>query len=227
MRGGDLVGSYLITQANPGFPAYIKTPQGYHGRPGFVIQAMGNLCGFPPAGQNFSIEFDKCLTEAGYKNTPWDLKLFLKWTAAKKPMIIIAHSEDFRWFGPEGNLDEWDNVIKIFSSHRYQVTDATDKELVGIKISRDEQFNYYMDQHRMTETIISVLFLVNIFSQQDPKDNSTYSSVLILPLPPAHRTPPAGERTDVFPASAAMANPPPLLVLLELPLPTPWTPQCS
>ena len=55
----------------------------YQARPGFVIKAIGNLYGFPPAVQNFSIEFDKCLAEAGYENTPWDLKLFFKWTAAK------------------------------------------------------------------------------------------------------------------------------------------------
>jgi hypothetical protein len=28
MRGGDLVGAYLITRANPGFPVFIKTPHG-------------------------------------------------------------------------------------------------------------------------------------------------------------------------------------------------------
>ena len=82
---------------------------------------------------------------AGYTNTPWDLKLFFKWTKAKKPMIIIAHSDDFRWFGLEENLDDWDNIIKIFNKHGYQVTDATDKEFVGIRISRDKSFNYYMD----------------------------------------------------------------------------------
>ena len=70
-------------------------------------------------------------------------------------MIIIAHSDDFRWFGPEENLDEWDSVVKIFNKHGYQVTDATDKEFVGIKITRDEQFNYYMDQHRMIDSIIA------------------------------------------------------------------------
>jgi hypothetical protein len=31
MRGGDLVGAYLMTRANPGFPVYVKTPQGYEG----------------------------------------------------------------------------------------------------------------------------------------------------------------------------------------------------
>jgi hypothetical protein len=90
MRGGDLVGACLITRANPGFPVYVKTPQGYQGRPGNIIQAIGNSHGFPPAGQNFSIEFDKCLAEAGYKKTLWDLKLYFKCTAAKKTMIIIA-----------------------------------------------------------------------------------------------------------------------------------------
>jgi hypothetical protein len=69
-------------------------------------------------------------------------------------MIIIAHSDDFRWFGPEENPDEWDNVIKMFNKHGYQVTDATDKDFVSINISRDEQFNYYMGQHRMIETIL-------------------------------------------------------------------------
>ena len=84
-------------------------------------------------------------------NTPWNLKLIFKWTKAKKPMIIISHSDDFRWFGPEENLDVWDNIIKIFN--KYQVTDATNKEFVGIRISKDKSFNYYMDQYRMIDAI--------------------------------------------------------------------------
>jgi hypothetical protein len=60
-----LVGAYLITGTHPGFPVFIKTLQGYQGRLGYVIKAIGNLNGFPPTGQNFSIEFDKCLAEAG------------------------------------------------------------------------------------------------------------------------------------------------------------------
>ena len=43
------------------------------------IQAVGNLYGFLPADKDFSIEFDKCVKEMGYHNTPWDLKLFFKW----------------------------------------------------------------------------------------------------------------------------------------------------
>lgn len=30
------------------------------------LQAIGNLYGFPPAGQKFSIEFDKVIFECGY-----------------------------------------------------------------------------------------------------------------------------------------------------------------
>jgi hypothetical protein len=154
MRGGDLVGAYLITRANKDFPVFIVTPQGYDVPPGFCIQAVGNLYGFPPAGQNFSIEFDKCLRECGYTNTPWDLKLFFKWTHSGKPMIIIAHSDDFRWFGPPDHIHEWDAVIAAFNKHGYQVTDATDKEFVGIRIQADAESNYYMDQHRMIDLII-------------------------------------------------------------------------
>ena len=154
MRGGDLVGAYLITRANPAFPVYITGTLAYQVPEGFCIQAVGNLYGFPPAGQNFSKEFDKCLREAGYKNTPWDLKLFFKWTPCGKPMIVIAHSDDFRWFGPPDYTHEWDSLVATFNSHGYQVTDATDKEFVGIKITHDEDFNYYMDQHRMIDSIV-------------------------------------------------------------------------
>lgn len=154
MRGGDLVGAYLVTLANPDFPVFIKTPQGYKIRPGYVIQAIGNLYGFPPSGQNFSKAFDICVRECGYSNTPWDLKLFYKWKN-KKPIIIIAHSDDFRWFGSKENLEEWDLIIKTFNKYKYEVTDATSKEFVGIHIYHDEDYNYYMDQTRMINSIVA------------------------------------------------------------------------
>ena len=147
MRGGDLVGAYLITRASKKYPVFITGTLAYD-------VAVGNLYGFPPAGQNFSKEFDKCLAEAGYKNTPWDLKLFFKWTPEGKPMIVIAHSDDFRWFGPQENTHEWDDLVTTFNKHGYEVTNATDKEFVGIRITRDEDFNYYMDQHGMIDSII-------------------------------------------------------------------------
>ena len=65
MRGGDFVGAYLVTCANKDCPVYIKTPQGLEMDvpTGYCIQAVGNLYGFPPAGQNISIKFDKCVKE--------------------------------------------------------------------------------------------------------------------------------------------------------------------
>ena len=154
MRGGDLVGAYLVTLANPDYPVHIKTPQGYTVDPGNCIQAVGNLYGFPPAGQNFSKEFDKCVTKCGYKNTPWDPKLFYKWIN-DRPLLIIAHSDDFRWFGSDDVLSEWDLLITTFNEHKYEVTDATDKEFVGIRITHDKEYNYYMDQERMINSIVS------------------------------------------------------------------------
>jgi hypothetical protein len=112
------------------------------------IQAVGNLYGFPPAGQNFSKEFDKYLRECGYKNTSWDPKFFFKWIKGK-PIIVIAHSDDFRWFGPPDLISQWDLVVATFNKHKYEVTDATNKKFVGIHIYHDENFNYYMDQERM------------------------------------------------------------------------------
>jgi hypothetical protein len=165
MRGGDLVGAYLVTQANPDFPVHIQTPQGYEISKGMCIRAVGNLYGFPPAGQNFSKEFDKCLRECNYENTPWDPKFFYKWIKGK-PIIVIAHSDDFRWFGPDDLISEWDLLVATFNRHKYEVTDATSKEFVGIHIYHDEDFNYYMDQTRMINSIVEE---ANITGARDEK----------------------------------------------------------
>ena len=153
MRGGDIVGAFLVTKGNPGFRWYINTPEGYRIGPDQVIEAVGNIYGAPPAGQNFSKEFDRCVTECGYKNTPWDLKLYFKWVDGS-PMILIAHSDDFRWFGRPDMIHEWDLLVSTFNAHKYEITDATDKEFVGIHLYRDEHFNYYMDQTRMLDSIL-------------------------------------------------------------------------
>ena len=104
-------------------------------------------------GQNFSIEFDKCIKEMGYDNAPWDLKLFYKWVN-EKPILVIAHSDDFRWFGSEDVRYEWEALVKNFNAHKYAVTDCTDKEFVGINITHDVDYNYYIDQTRMIKEII-------------------------------------------------------------------------
>ena len=118
MRGGDLVGAYLVPRANKDYPVFIKTPKGIGVPTGMCIQAVDNLYGFPPAGQNISIEFDKCVKEMGYDNTPWDLKLFFKWVN-EKPILVIAHSDDFRWFGSEDVLYEWEALVKNFNLSIY------------------------------------------------------------------------------------------------------------
>ena len=63
MRLGDLVGTCLVTRANKDYPVHIRTPQGLEVPEGYCIQALGNLYGFPPAAQNFTVEFDKCVKE--------------------------------------------------------------------------------------------------------------------------------------------------------------------
>jgi hypothetical protein len=169
MRGGDLEGAYLVTRANVDFPVFIKTPQGYEDfvPEGHCIQAVGNLYGFPPAGQNFSKEFDKVIHECGYRSTPYDHKFFYKWIQGK-PLLIIAHSDDFRWFGPAELLSEWDLLCATFNAHKYKVTDCTDKEFVGIKIQCDAELNYYADQSRMVEEITKEMNLTGARDEHLP-----------------------------------------------------------
>ena len=156
MRGGDLEGAYLVTPISKDYRVFLKTPEGYTIPKGMCMEALGNLYGFPPAGQNFSKEFDKCVTECGFKNTPWDLKFFIKWKN-NRPILLIAHSDDFRVFCDKRDLSEWDALVINFNKHKYKVTDCSDKEFVGIRITKDEDHNYYMDQHRMIDDILKEL----------------------------------------------------------------------
>ena len=60
----------------------------------------------------------------------------------------------------EDVLHEWDALVENFNAHKYTVTDCTDKEFVGINITHDVDFNYYMDQTRMITEIIKEAKLI-------------------------------------------------------------------
>ena len=71
------------------------------------------------------------------------------------PILLIVHSDDFRWFGDKKHLNHWQLLVDNFEKHKYKVTDVSDNEFVGIKITRDNEYNYYMDQTRMIDDILS------------------------------------------------------------------------
>ena len=49
----------------------------------------------------------------------------------------------------------------IKKQHKYKVTDCTGKEFVGIRITCDGNFNYYIDQTRMIESILEGIGMKN------------------------------------------------------------------
>ena len=52
------------------------------------------------------------------------------------------------------DISEWENLLDTFNKHKYKLTECTDKEFVGIRITCDDNFNYYLDQTRMIESIL-------------------------------------------------------------------------
>jgi hypothetical protein len=142
------------------------------------IQSLGNVYGNPTSGQNFSIKLDKCVKECGYKNTPWDPKLFHKWNE-KRVIILIVQSDGFRWFGDKKDLNEWDALIKNSNKHKFKVTDCSDKEFVGIRITCDENYNYFMDQTKMVEEKIDGIGMKNAKDESlpSPLDKTSLSKL--------------------------------------------------
>ena len=167
MKGGDLEGAYLVTRASTEYPTFIKTPQGYNVPQGKCIQATGNLYGLRVSGKRFSQAFNKVVKLCDFLDTPWDHKFFYKWIN-NRIILLVAHSDDFRWFGDKRDIDDWFTLIKKFNEHQYKVTDCSDKEFVGINIQRDENFNYYMDQTRMIEDILEGIGMKNCKDESLP-----------------------------------------------------------
>ena len=105
LRGGDLIGAYLVTPGSEDFMLCIATPQGVKAPPGMILLILGNLYGFPLSGRNFSKAVDAIVTSLGYKSTPFDPKFFCKWIKGR-PILLMFHSDDFRWCEPSNMIAE-------------------------------------------------------------------------------------------------------------------------
>lgn len=44
--------------------------------------------------------------------------------------------------------------VEFFGEHRYEFTDCSERKFVGIRITRDDEHNYVMDQYRMIDDIV-------------------------------------------------------------------------
>ena len=51
LRGGDLVGAYLVTPGSKDFLLCMATPEGIIAPKGMVLQVLGNLYGLPSSGR--------------------------------------------------------------------------------------------------------------------------------------------------------------------------------
>ena len=127
----------------------IATPQGIRAPPGMILQVLGNLYDLPSSGRNFSKAVDAIVTSLGYKSTPFDPKFFCKWIEGR-PILLMFHSDDFRWCGPSNMIAEWDTLVAA----RYMVKDCTKEPFVGINVTSDNQGNYYLDQKKSIEGVV-------------------------------------------------------------------------
>ena len=155
MRGGDLVGAYLVTPGSKDFKLCISTPPGIKAPPGMILEVLGNLYGLPSSGRNFSMAVDKIVLACGYTNTVYDPKFFVKWIDGM-PILLMFHSDDFRWSGSKSVMHEWDILVKAFEESKYKVKDCTADPFVGINVSTDEDGNYYLNMKEKIEGVVKV-----------------------------------------------------------------------
>ena len=150
---GDLVGAHLVTPGSKDFMLCIAASQGIKAPSGMILQVLGNLYGLPSSGRNFSKAVDAIVTSLGYKSTPFDPKFFSKWIEGSS-ILLMFHSDDFRWCGPSNMIAEWDTLVLSFEAARYKVKDCTKEPFVGINVTSDNQGNYYLDQKKSIDGVI-------------------------------------------------------------------------
>ena len=155
MRGGDLVGAYLVTPGSKDYVLCMSTPEGIIAQVGMILQVLGNLYGLPSSGRNFSKAVDAIVKALGYMSTPYDPKFFVKWIEGM-PILVMFHSDDFRWCGPPDMIGEWDKLVAAFEASKYKVKDCTKEPFVGINVTTDDQGNYYLDQKKAIEGVAKV-----------------------------------------------------------------------
>ena len=102
-----------MTPGSKEFMLCIATPPGIIAPKGMILQVLGNLYGLPSSGRNFSNAVDLIVAKCGYKSTPYDPKFFCKLIDGM-PILVMFHSDDFRWSGPPHLLAEWDSLVAAF-----------------------------------------------------------------------------------------------------------------
>ena len=68
--------------------------------------------------------------------------------------MVIFHSDEFRWCCPPHLLLEWDTLVAAFEASRYKVKNCTKEPFVGINVTSDEKWNFYLDQRKLIESAV-------------------------------------------------------------------------
>ena len=69
-------------------------------------------------------------------------------------ILVVFHSDNFRWCGPPHLLVEWDALVAAFEASRYKVKNCNKEPFVGINVTSDEKGNFYLDQKKLIESAV-------------------------------------------------------------------------
>ena len=134
-RGSETVAHYMITGLHTYCNLHKNMCLDDEGLIPFylMIQDKGHSLqrGLPSSGRNFSKAVDAIVKALGYMSTPYDPKFFVKWREGM-PILVMFHSDDFRWCGPPDMIGEWDKLVAAFEASKYKVKDCTKEPFVGI-----------------------------------------------------------------------------------------------
>jgi hypothetical protein len=166
-KAADLEGAFLIPEADPDFPMYVATPDGYTRRPGMVMQVVGNLYGGKSAGNIFDTHFSSIIEKRQWLSSQYDRKFFWKWVDGI-PLLLITHSDDFLMFLRDDHMFEWDLLIQELKEAGYGIKDTNGEKFVGIDIQNTSDGGYSMNQRGKIEKLLESVGMTGCVEERLP-----------------------------------------------------------
>ena len=154
MRKGDLDGAYLIPEADPEYPLFAHTPEGWVNKPGMCTCINKNVYGAPRGGNIFGTHVEGIITGEEFVSCAFDPKFFWRWIDGL-PVLLIIHSDDFIMFLRSVHMYVWDKLIKAMNDAGYGVHDRDGHDFVGVTVVNTEDGGYSLNQRQAIEKIIA------------------------------------------------------------------------
>lgn len=162
----DAVTAFLQGDLNEDI--YVEQPEGFDDGSSKVCRLQKSMYGLKQSGRQWNLKLDEELKKFGLKKSKVDPCVYVKQFEENIRLIVAVYVDDLLIFWK--NEDDR-NQIKRSLSNAFKMKDlGMAKICVGLRISRDKDGNYYLDQEKYILQILETFNMSNCHPVATPSD---------------------------------------------------------